>query len=211
MELSELKLISASNIINLRTSAGMTQAELGAKLNYSDKTISKWERAEAIPDAYVLTQIAELFNVDVNYLLSSHVAWERPTGKDDPEPVREITYNANVIIAVAILGVMTLALAVFVTLWIMGRADWRVFLVGVTISVLVFMILQCCFNKGRYLRYIISALVLLLLTDGYFIVPEANIWQIFLIAFPAIVIVFLSFRIKKKQAKIPQENEFHES
>ena len=211
MELSELKLISASNIINLRTSAGMTQAELGAKLNYSDKTISKWERAEAIPDAYVLTQIAELFDVDVNYLLSSHVAWERPTGKDDPEPVREITYNANVIIAVAILGVMTLALAVFVTLWIMGKADWRVFLVGVTISVLVFMILQCCFNKGRYLRYIISALVLLLLTDGYFIVPEANIWQIFLIAFPAIVIVFLSFRIKKKQTKIPQENEFHES
>jgi len=40
---------------------------------------------------------------------------------------------------------------------------------------------------------------------------EANIWQIFLIAFPAIVIVFLSFRIKKKQTKIPQENEFHES
>ena len=48
MELSELKLISASNLINLRTAAGMTQAELGAALNYSDKTISKWERAEAI-------------------------------------------------------------------------------------------------------------------------------------------------------------------
>ena len=44
MELSDLKLISASNIINLRTAHGMTQAELGAKLNYSDKTISKWER-----------------------------------------------------------------------------------------------------------------------------------------------------------------------
>ena len=33
MDLGELKLISASNIINRRTSAGMTQAELGAKLN----------------------------------------------------------------------------------------------------------------------------------------------------------------------------------
>ena len=29
----------------------MTQAELGAKLNYSDKSVSKWERGEAIPDA----------------------------------------------------------------------------------------------------------------------------------------------------------------
>ena len=40
MQLSELKLISASNIIKLRTGAGLTQAELGEKLNYSDKTIS---------------------------------------------------------------------------------------------------------------------------------------------------------------------------
>ena len=36
MELSELKLVTASNIIKLRTGAGMTQAELGAALNYSD-------------------------------------------------------------------------------------------------------------------------------------------------------------------------------
>ena len=65
MQLSELKLISASNIIKLRTGAGLTQAELGEKLNYSDKTISKWERGEAIPDAYVLTQMAEIFGVTV--------------------------------------------------------------------------------------------------------------------------------------------------
>ena len=76
MQLSELKLISASNIIKLRTGAGLTQAELGEKLNYSDKTISKWERGEAIPDAYVLTQMAEIFGVTVDYLLSSHDAWE---------------------------------------------------------------------------------------------------------------------------------------
>ena len=72
MELSDLKLISASNLINLRTAAGLTQAELGAKLNYSDKTISKWERGEAIPDAFVLTQLAELFGVSVDYLLTTH-------------------------------------------------------------------------------------------------------------------------------------------
>ena len=66
MQLSELKLISASNIIKLRTQKGMTQAELGAILNYSDKTISKWERGEAIPDAYVLLQMAEIFGVSVD-------------------------------------------------------------------------------------------------------------------------------------------------
>ena len=39
MELNELKLVSASNIIKLRTEKGLTQAELGAMLNYSDKAI----------------------------------------------------------------------------------------------------------------------------------------------------------------------------
>ena len=80
MQLSELKLISASNIIKLRTEAGLTQAELGEKLNYSDKTISKWERGEAIPDAYVLTQMAEIFGVSVDYLLGL---------TDEPAPYRK--------------------------------------------------------------------------------------------------------------------------
>ena len=53
MDLNELKLVTASNIIRLRTGRGLTQAELGALLNYSDKTISKWERGEAIPDALI--------------------------------------------------------------------------------------------------------------------------------------------------------------
>ena len=41
MQLEELRLITASNIIKLRTEAGMTQAELGQRLNYSDKSISR--------------------------------------------------------------------------------------------------------------------------------------------------------------------------
>jgi len=101
LELAELKLITASNIINLRTAHGLTQAELGAKLNYSDKTISKWERGEAIPDAYVLTQIAELFGVTVDDLLSSHSKWEAPP---DETAGPEFTYSTDRIIGSASLN-----------------------------------------------------------------------------------------------------------
>ena len=44
----------------------MTQIELGAKLNYLDKTISKWERGESTPDIAVLVQIATLFGVSLD-------------------------------------------------------------------------------------------------------------------------------------------------
>ena len=58
LPMDELKAIFASNLIKLRTGAGLTQAELGEMLHYSDKSVSKWERAEAIPDAFVLKAIA---------------------------------------------------------------------------------------------------------------------------------------------------------
>lgn len=46
--MEELKLITASNLIRLRTAAGLTQAELGKRINYSDKSISKWERGVSL-------------------------------------------------------------------------------------------------------------------------------------------------------------------
>ena len=50
----ELKEIVAKNISALRTQNKMTQLDLGNALSYSDKAVSKWERGESIPDAYVL-------------------------------------------------------------------------------------------------------------------------------------------------------------
>ena len=67
-----VKEIIAKNISGLRKQKGMTQAELADKLCYSNKSISKWERADSLPDAEMLYKIAEFFGVDVNYLFKEH-------------------------------------------------------------------------------------------------------------------------------------------
>ena len=194
MELSDLKLVTASNIINLRTGAGMTQAELGARLNYSDKTISKWERGEAIPDAYVLTQMAEVFGVTVNDLLSAHDKWE-PTVTEDELPGP--SYSVNVLIAVVLLGIFTAGLAVFVTLWMLDIVEWRVFLVTLSLGVLTFMILDIVFKHGRRLPYILAAFVLSLFVLAYFFLPLDHPWQLFLLLVPAEALVFLACNIRR--------------
>ena len=76
-----LKITVAKNIASLRTRAKLTQHELGEKINYSDKAVSRWERGDAVPDAYVLLQLAEIFSVSVDYLLSDH-----PENEALPEP-----------------------------------------------------------------------------------------------------------------------------
>ena len=58
--MEELKKIVAANLTALRTAKGMTQLELGEMISYSDKAISKWERGESIPDAFVLLKLKEL-------------------------------------------------------------------------------------------------------------------------------------------------------
>ena len=63
------KLIVAKKIHDLRVAHGMTQIDLAEKLNYSDKAISKWERAESMPDAAVLVQLADLFDVSMDELI----------------------------------------------------------------------------------------------------------------------------------------------
>ena len=200
MLLSELKLISASNIIRLRTQAGLTQAELGEKLNYSDKTISKWERGEAIPDAYVLTQMAEIFGVTVDYLLSAHDSWENP---NEPEEMEQgmSRHSVNMIISIAVLGVWTMALSVFVLLWLLGFIVWQSFVVALPVSILTYMVLICVFNRRRYLQYVIAAFVLSVFILLYFVLPLQKPWQVFLVAVPAIVLVFLSCNIRQRPRK----------
>jgi transcriptional regulator with XRE-family HTH domain len=70
--MQNLKPIIAKNISNLRQKKNMTQSDLADKLNYSDKAVSKWERSESIPDITVLKQIADLFEVTLDYLVSEN-------------------------------------------------------------------------------------------------------------------------------------------
>lgn len=70
MEEENIRTAIAQNIAFYRRQAGHTQAELAGLINYSDKSISKWERGEGVPDIYVLARIAALYGVTVNDLIA---------------------------------------------------------------------------------------------------------------------------------------------
>lgn len=61
----------AGNLAYYRKRRGLTQTELSEMINYSDKSVSKWERGEGVPDVYVLSRLAEIFGVGVDDLLSA--------------------------------------------------------------------------------------------------------------------------------------------
>ena len=74
---NDFKKIVVENLIYYRKLNKLTQLQLAEKLNYSDKAISKWERAESIPDIIILKQIADLFGVTVDYIITEHTEMKK--------------------------------------------------------------------------------------------------------------------------------------
>lgn len=57
-------------IAALRKAKGLTQAELGERLNVSFQAVSKWERAEALPDTGLLVDLARILETSVDNILT---------------------------------------------------------------------------------------------------------------------------------------------
>ncbi len=191
--MEDLKVITASNIINLRTAKGLTQAELGELLNYSDKSVSKWERAEAVPDAYVLKKMSEIFGVSVDYLLNSHDSWEKPESFKKAER----NFHSKVITVLVIFGIWTLAFFIYIIGWLLEANWWLLFIYAVPVSLITFLVLNSVWEQGKNNRHIIYGLVASVFLSTYLTFISFNPWQILLLLVPAEFIVFLSFRIKK--------------
>ena len=68
------------NLKAMRKAKGYTQEELAIKINVVRQTVSKWEKGLSVPDADVLSQIAEVLETKVSVLLGGTITEE--TDKD---------------------------------------------------------------------------------------------------------------------------------
>ena len=182
----------AKNLTYYRKAAGLTQAELAEKINYSDKSVSKWESGNGIPDVYILLQLAELFGVTLNDLV----------GETTPVQVRRKTGGLHLLIMLLSSGIVWLvATCIFVAmqLWIPNAFSWGlVFLYAVCVNAIV-VIVYAGIWKYRLLNFVgVSILVWLTITSLFLTVHVlANgedygpLWVLFLIGIPLQVLEVL--------------------
>lgn len=60
----------SETVKELRLKHRMTQDELAARVNLTQNSVSAWERRGAVPPMEILTQLAKIFNVSIDYLLT---------------------------------------------------------------------------------------------------------------------------------------------
>ena len=69
-------------IMNERKAKNLTQAKLAEKLFVSEKTISKWENGNGVPDTNTLPKLCEVFEITLNELLNGErISTENYTSK----------------------------------------------------------------------------------------------------------------------------------
>lgn len=69
----------SENLKAARKAKGYTQEELAIKLNVVRQTVSKWEKGLSVPDADVLSRIADVLDTKVSVLLGGSVEEEANT------------------------------------------------------------------------------------------------------------------------------------
>ncbi len=195
MEAKDFKQVVAQNIYYLRTINHLTQFELGQRLNYSDKAISKWERGDAVPDAYVLLQMSELFGVTVDYILTEHKEQDK---KVEAKPKNKIK---GIILVTALVGIFALATLLYVLLAFTNIYHWQIFIYAVPVCAIVAIVLTSVWFRGKGVLIYTSVLGWSLLATIYFAIASVlgygnGLWMIFLIGIPLQIIVFLVFGIK---------------
>ena len=216
MNNEELKIRVGANIARLRKSRGLTQAELAERINYSDKAVSKWERAESLPDVLTLICLAEQLGTDMNTLTGLQPA--NPEAVSIPEPAAEPvsvpnqppvrkkpTADRGVIQKLSSILVWVVALFLYMVLDEFGVKNlWLLFVVAIPANAIVLLSLRSAWKLYGMNRILISVIMwgfLLVIYLLLLLTAKVNVWKILpmgLLGQAAIILWFKMFRSDKE-------------
>lgn len=74
-------------LIELRRKEGLSQEELGYKLNVTRQTVSKWELGQTTPEMDKLIELGKIFNVSVDNLINNSEISKNKTTQIEDEPI----------------------------------------------------------------------------------------------------------------------------
>lgn len=187
------------NLVKFRKEAGLTQAQLAQKLGYSDKTISKWEREEGVPDIYILKQIADLYNVTVNDLISD--IWQK---KSLTKRIKsKLTKRNKLIISILSAGIIwaiATTLYVILDLAIPNITNYlsNIYIYAIPLSFIVLIIFNSIWGKRYINLFLISGLIWTFTLSLYVSLPIQNIAKLFIVPIPLQILTLLWFLLEKK-------------
>ena len=186
--MENLEIIIANNIAKNRKLAKLTQSELGEKLNFSDKSVSKWEKGESLPDIVTLKKMCDIFGVTLNDLTQKET-FTKPKQKS----------SKHLLITMLSSGLVWLvATTIFVFLLLLTSLPkiWLCFIYALPVMSIVLIVFSCLWAK--YIWQFLASTLLIWTFLVSLCLSIKNIWYILLIGVPLQVLLIMLFFLKKK-------------
>ena len=187
------------NIAKFRKFNKLTQTELAEKLNFSDKSVSKWERGESLPELEVLKNMCDLFGITLNDLVEQDI---------EPQQVAKHHSKRNryLITFISAGGVWVLATIIFVVLLLIDTdfsGGWLSFIYAVPTCLVVLLVFACVWGKKWMVFSTISALLWTIIIS---ICISSNNWLLLYIGIPLQVLTVLAYFIKTPKTEKNKKN-----
>ena len=194
----------AKNLAYYRKASGLTQLELADKFNYSDKSVSKWERGEGFPDIFVLKSLADFYGITVDDFYQN----EHKAVKVSQNKKRKQTYLK--LLSIGINWLVTV-LTFFLLNTLLSRfapdapfEPWLTFIYGTLTTGIILLVWEFIYHN-RFLRMIATSIIIwtaaLSIFLTFFVVMNTPLPLLFIVAIPLEVleIIWYLFRRNRKR------------
>ena len=215
-ENKDFNAIVGKNLLKLRKDKKLTQLELAEKFNYSDKSISKWEKGESLPSVEVLCELANFYGVSMDDLTKEHenlpIVETKNLNKKEKKRTPRMFSTKLMITLLSVGAVWLCATILFVLLKLLSDINYFMgFMWAGVASFVVLIVFNSIWGRMRYLFPIMSILLWLLLASlqlQIYIPTNFNIWPIYFLGIPLqILIVLWGALIKKPKGYYKKLNE----
>jgi len=188
----EIKQNFANNLKSLRKEHGLTQIKLASALNYSDKSVSKWEKGDVLPDVFTLHSIAAYFDITIDQLIMPKL------------PKLALTKSWHTLIYLMATGLPVFVATLVFFLFLIFKVDraWLIFIFSLPVCSIVSIVLTSIWFKPWSIALSVSALVWTLGVSIFVSFSAINhFWFIFIICFmlQSFVLLFYFAILKRAQ------------
>ena len=194
----------AKNLAYYRKASGLTQLELADKFNYSDKSVSKWERGEGFPDIFVLKSLADFYGITVDDFYQS----EHKAVKVSQNKKRKQTYLK--LLSIGINWLVTV-LTFFLLNTLLSRfapdapfEPWLTFIYGTLTTGIILLVWEFIYHN-RFLRMIATSIIIwtaaLSIFLTFFVVMNLPLPLLFVVAIPLEVLEIILYLFRRNRKR----------
>lgn len=197
--MNNLEKTFSNNLTKYRTLMGLKQSELAKMINYSDKSISKWERGEGLPDLKATIKLCEIFGITVDDMLKENDDYDKKITKTIV--VKNKKHTLVSILSASV--VWFVATIVYISLLITQTPGdiWLPFIYAIPVSSIVLLVFSSIWGNNVHQAICVSCILWGIILSIAFSISTRLIWFIAVIGAVFQIMIILWFILKKLRAR----------